>query len=157
MYIPEPPKPETIYHSDGVVDISDGWASFSGRNYKLSDISRIDILRIPSDTLPIWVIAYILLVVLVMLAATLLSSSYYQYVQGWPPLLGLGPVVCVYLTGTFLVLAVLAWRWRTSHKIHLLRLTGEFGRANALASMDEGYIKMVVRALRKATRDNGSI
>ncbi len=50
--------------------------------------------------------------------------------------------------------AILGWRWRTSHLIYTLRLTGEFGRPNALATMDEVYIKVVMRALQRGIRDN---
>lgn len=163
MYIPNPPEPTRVHFSYGVVNISDGWATFSGRHYKLADINRIEIARIYTNMLPLWVFIYTCAIALVLLAVAFISfdSARFDPIYGYKsldtPFMGIEAFVSIYLIGTWFVLAVLAWRWRTSHRVYLLRLKGEFGRVNALASMDEGYVKLVARALQKAVRDEGWI
>jgi hypothetical protein len=165
MYIPNPPAPEIIYFSDGVVDISSGWASFSGRHYRIADVDRIAITRVSTDLAVRWALIYLAVILTVVLTAMMVAptttfegnpelTAQFSF-KGYWPFLGVQTPAILYMVCTWLVMAIVAWRHRTSRRIYLLRLEGEFGRVNALASMDQGYIKMVERALQKAMRNEG--
>lgn len=166
MYAFEQPQTDThAYYIDGLVDISDGWASFSGKHFKVSDITRVRIVGLDADITVLWSVCYgvvlvIIAVIAVMLEPGLSFASVSNTFEGggyssysYTPFLGLECLVFGFMLISWFLFTIFTWHWRTSDKLHILQLSGEFGKANVLVSVHRGYLRIIERALRRAIRD----
>lgn len=152
------PKPQ-LYHADGQVDISDGWATFSGKHYKLADITSVRLTTLRNDRLLLWALAYaaILLLILIstisLISASILSASATQTITDLgfiKHVRALDVPLQLLAVFTAVCLLIAAWRWRTSNPIYLLQLTGDFGRVSAFASTNRDYITTIHKSLLQA-------
>jgi hypothetical protein len=134
------------YHLDGLVQITDAWASLGGRHYRIEDIARVELSGMHTEyALAGAALYFVVSAMFVSVAAT---------IWAWPSNQGgLGCWLGLFILLTWVFVLWLALRIGTSRPMYLIKLKCSFGRVNAFVCSDRDYAKIVHTALRQAVKD----
>ena len=137
------------YYADNSIQVTDEWVKLNNLAYPISDIRAAKLSKVSNDPVRAWARPLIWSGALIFIGV---FWAYFAAVDEGKDLSGLVTLVGL-LAAINLVVGLIIKEFRKPQYVYVASIVGKFGRTTAVESKDEGYVRRVVEAIRKAIRN----